>query len=64
MNKFIEVHSKGERHLVNINWIEEVYEDYSNNVTIFFAFNIPNEIEQEILKIDETYEKIRELLWR
>lgn len=63
MDKFIEVHCKGERHLINVDWIEEIYEDSDCKVTIFFAFNIPNGIEQDRLQVDETYDKIRRMLW-
>ena len=65
MDKFIEVHCKGERHLINVDRIEEIYEDSDCKVTIFFNFNIsPNGIVQNRLQVDETYDKIRLLLWR
>lgn len=64
MAEFIEVHYKGERHFVNVNWIEEICENCDNKVTIFFAFTIPNGLEQDSLKVDETYEQIKYMIWR
>ena len=59
MNEFIEVHVEGKRHLINTRWIEEIC-----NNTIYFAFSVPDAVEQDYLKTDETYEQLKELIWR
>lgn len=53
---FIEVTStkSNTKYLVNINWIEEIHDN-----AIYLAFNYPNEISQEYIKCEETYEEIK-----
>lgn len=55
MSQFIKVHVDGKAHLINLDWVEKI----SGN-TIYFAFNVPNAVEQDYLKVDETSEQ----LWR
>lgn len=59
MNKFIEVHVNGKPHLINARWIEEIFDN-----AIYLAFSEPNAIEQDYIETDETYEQLKELIWR
>ena len=58
MNRFIEVHKNGKPCLINTRWIEEI-----TGNTIYFAFTVPQAIEQDYIKADETYEQLKELIW-
>lgn len=64
MAEFIEVHCNGKRHLINTDWVEEIKENSEHDVTIFFAFTIPNGRDQDYLNVDETYNEIQHNIWR
>lgn len=63
MAKFIEVNGVDyKKHLINVNHIEEVESDIAGRAIIYFAFNCPNAIEQDYMKLRDSYEHIRDLL--
>ena len=57
MNKFIQVHVNGVAHLINLAWVEEITQG-NHGTTIYFAFNIPDALEQDYLVVDESYEDL------
>ena len=59
MTKFIEVHLNGVNYLINLAHVEEVKYDTDGNCTIYFAFSVPNAIEQDYMMPDETYDQIK-----
>ena len=64
MEQFIEVHIKGENRLINLRWVEEINESPDGFATIYFAFNCPNSIDQDYMKVDESYNEILREIWR
>lgn len=54
---FIEVTStkSNTKHLVNINWIEEIHDN-----AIYLAFNCPNGNSQDYIQCRESYEEIKQ----
>lgn len=61
MAKFIEVTCGDDKWLLNVNIIEQVKGDRFNS-TIYLAFNCPDAIEQDYIVVEESYDKIREML--
>lgn len=59
MTKFIEVHFNGMRHLINLAHVEEIICDTDGKCTIYYAFSVPDAIEQDYIIPDETYEQIK-----
>ena len=59
MAKFIEVHLNGGSYLINLAHVEEILCDTDGNCTIYFAFSVPNAIEQDYIIPDETYDQIK-----
>jgi hypothetical protein len=57
MSRFIKVHREGIPHLINLDWVEEIHEN-----TIYFAFNVPNAVEQDYLEVDETFEQLLKMI--
>lgn len=55
MNKFIEVHENGHPRLVNLAWVEEIRPMGDNHACIYFAFSVPNGVDQDFLEVDESY---------
>ena len=64
MKQFIEVHIKGEKRLINLQWVEEIHKNPDGSATIYFAFNCPNSIDQDYMKVDESYNEILSEIWR
>lgn len=58
MEQFIEVHIKEGKRLINLRWVEEIHENPDGCATIYFAFNCPNSIDQDYMKVDESYNEI------
>lgn len=58
MAKFIQVHVGGQARLVNLDWIEDIWEGENNSAIIYFAFNIPDCSEQGSYEVDETYDDL------
>ena len=61
MNRFIEVHVDGQPYLINTSWIESIHEH-----TILFSLyrRSGSTAEKEYIDVDETYEQLKELIWR
>lgn len=59
MTKFIEVHLNGGSYLINLAHVEEIICDTDGRCVIYFAFSIPDAIEQDYIIPDETYEQIK-----
>ena len=59
MTKFIEVHLNGASCLINLAHVEEILCDTDGKCTIYFAFSVPNAIEQDYIIPDETYDQIK-----
>lgn len=59
MTKFIEVHLNGVNYLINLAHVEEIECDTDGGCTIYFAFSVPNAIEQDYIIPDETYDQIK-----
>lgn len=62
MNNFIEVTINDKKILINLNHIEEIHEEEDRSCTIYYAFNIPNAIEQDYIKPKESYKKVRNMI--
>lgn len=59
MAKFIEVtDNSGSKRLINTAWIEEIWND-DGAVTIYLAFNYPNAVDQDFVRVKESYEEIK-----
>lgn len=63
MDQFIELHQNCEKRFINLRWVEEIREDEDCCVTIYFAFTNPNAVEQDYLKVDESYDEVKRLIW-
>ena len=59
MTKFTEVHLNGASYLINLAHVEEILRDTDGKCTIYFAFSVPNAIEQDYIIPDETYDQIK-----
>lgn len=59
MTKFIEVHFNGMSHLINLAHVEEIICDTDGKCTIYYAFSVPDAIEQDHIMPEETYEQIK-----
>lgn len=59
MTKFIEVHFNGMSHLINLAHVEEIICDTDGKCTIYYAFSVPDAIEQDYIIPEETYEQIK-----
>ena len=59
MTKFIEVHLNGVNYLINLAHVEEIICGTDGSCTIYFAFSVPNAIEQDYIIPDETYDQIK-----
>ena len=57
MSRFIKVHREGIPHLIKLDWVEEIQED-----RIYFAFNVPDAVEQDYLEVDETFEQLLKMI--
>jgi len=64
MSNFIEVHVNGHPRLINLRWVEEIWDNGKDGVRIYFAFNYPDACEQDNIIVDETYDEIRRMIWR
>ncbi len=58
MSTFIEIkNNEGKRRFVNTRHIEEIIEN-ENGCTIYFAFNVPDAIEQDYIATKMSYDEI------
>ena len=59
---FIEIKdTKGKLHYININHIEEVVET-EKGCTIYFAFSVPDAIEQDYITINKPYDEVKTMI--
>ena len=61
MNGFIEVHVDGQPSLINTRWIESIYE---HTILIALYRRSGSTAEKDCIYVDETYEQLKELIWR
>lgn len=59
MTKFIEVHLNRKSFLINLAQVEQIECATNGRCVIYFAFSIPNAIEQDYIIPDETYDQIK-----
>ena len=60
MTKFIEVHDmNGKSNLINLAHVELIECDTGGRCIIYFAFSLPDAIEQDYIVPEETYEQIK-----
>lgn len=60
MRNFIVVHVKGKERIVNLAWVEEIWEDFGHAV-IYFAFQGEGYTEQDHICTDETYSAVKQM---
>lgn len=58
MNNFIELHIEKEKVLVNTLWIQQIFRNENRECTIYFAFNPQDCVEQDYIRIKETYDEV------
>lgn len=59
MAKFIEVTDiAGTKRLINTAWVEEIW-DAEGGTYIYFAYHCPNAVEQDYLRVQESYAGIK-----
>lgn len=61
MADFIEVHQHGKPHLVNLDWVEDIW-PMENGTLIDFSFTSPDATSQDFITTDESYDKIRRII--
>ena len=59
MKGFIEVTAENGTHLLNVKHIEEVWKDKDGKCSIYFAFNIPDAVEQDHVIPHESYDEVK-----
>lgn len=60
---FIVIHENGEERMINLNWVEEV-RPTDNQAVIYFAFQSNGTIEQDYILADESYDRVKMMIWR
>ena len=64
MNSFIEIKDKqGKWHYININHIEEVWDD-GQGCTIYLAFTNPYADEQDSIVTDKSYDDVKTMIYK
>lgn len=59
MTNFIEIEQPyGTRHLVNVNYIEEVVDCGNGQCVIYLVFNAPDAYEQDSIQLDIPYDEV------
>lgn len=64
MAEFIAVHECGVERMVNLAWVEEVWQNSDGKAVIYFAFQSAGYFEQDSIKTDETYDEVKRKIWR
>lgn len=62
MKGFIEVTAKNGTHLLNVKYIEDVWEDEDGKFTIYLAFNAPDADEQDHIFPYESYDEVKRMI--
>ena len=61
MKGFIEVTAKNGTHLLNVKYIEDVWEDEDGKFTIWLALNTPNG-DQDMITPCESYDEVKRMI--
>ena len=60
MTKFIEVHDvNGKSNLINLAQVKQIECETNGRCVIYFAFSLPDAIEQDYIVPKETYDQIK-----
>ena len=59
MKGFIEVTTENGTHLLNMKYIEDVWEDEDRECTIYLAFNAPDAVKQDYILPYESYDEVK-----
>ena len=59
MKGFIEVITENGTHLLNMKYIEDVWEDEDGECTIYLAFNAPDAVKQDYILPYESYDEVK-----
>lgn len=59
MKGFIEVTTENGTHLLNMKYIEDVWEDEDGECTIYLAFNAPDAVKQDYILPYESYDEVK-----
>ena len=59
MKSFIEVTTENGTHLLNMKYIEDVWEDEDGECTIYLAFNAPDAVKQDYILPYESYDEVK-----
>lgn len=59
MKGFIEVTTENGTHLLNMKYIEDVWEDEDGECTIYLAFNAPDAVKQDYILPYESYNEVK-----
>lgn len=59
MKGFIEVTTENGTHLLNMKYIEDVWEDEDGECTIDLAFNAPDAVKQDYILPYESYDEVK-----
>ena len=59
MKGFIEVTTENGTHLLNMKYIEDVWEDEDGECTIYLAFNAPDAVKQDYILPYENYDEVK-----
>ena len=59
MKGFIEVTAENGTHLLNMKYIEDVWEDEDGECTIYLAFNAPDAVKQDYILPYESYDEVK-----
>lgn len=62
MKGFIEVHHKNGVHLLNVKYIEDVWDDNSGICTIWLAYTVPDSTEQDMIIPRESYDEVKRMI--
>ena len=62
MKGFIEVTAKNGTHLLNVKYIEDVWEDEDRECTIYLAFNAPDAVKQDYILPYESYDEVKKMI--
>ena len=64
MAKFLTVTEKGKESMINLDWVEHIIpeDDEGGRTVIFFAFNGHGGPSQDYMVVDQSYERIKNMV--
>ena len=62
MKGFIEVTTENGTHLLNMKYIEDVWEDEDRECTIYLAFNVPDAVEKGYIFPLDSYDEVKRMI--